>query len=113
LTRTPDDFVRGHNADSHLILAGKQYFTKEERSNFAGSATAPYSDKSAYLHYNLPRTDGRTRYYMITKLSVVNWPCQMRMLREALTQFAIMTKADDFTIEPIILTERLTNRPAS
>lgn len=95
LNIVPDDFARGYDPKSHLILAGKQYFTAQEADNFAGSATAPYSEKSAFLHRNLRRTDGRTRFYMITKLSVVDWPRQMRMLREGTLPFAIMNGSDD------------------
>jgi ABC-type branched-subunit amino acid transport system permease subunit/pimeloyl-ACP methyl ester carboxylesterase len=95
LAVVPDDFAAGYDASSHLILAGKQYFTAEESANYAGSATAPRSPDSAYLHHNLPRTDGRARAYMMTKLAIVNWPRQMRTLREGKVPFAIIDGADD------------------
>lgn len=95
LALAPDDFAAAHDASSHLILAGKQYFTREETRAFASSATAPWSEDGAFLHRNLPRTDGRARAYMITKLTVVNWPRQMRMLREGKPPFAILSGADD------------------
>ena len=95
LALAPDDFAAAHDATSHLILAGKQFFTAEETRNFAGSATAPLSERSRFLHRNLPRTDGRARAYMITKLPVVNWPRQMRMLSEGTVPFAILNGADD------------------
>nr|MCU0904334.1 hypothetical protein [Tabrizicola sp.] len=50
---------------------------------------------SAFLHANINRTDGRTRYYMITKLGVVDWPRQMRMIREGALPLAILNGADD------------------
>lgn len=95
LNIVPDDFGKGYNSDSDLVLAGKQFFTHLEQRTFAETATAPYSIKSAYMHKNISRTDGRTRYYMITKLSVVNWPRQMRMLREGKIPFAILNGSDD------------------
>ena len=95
LNIVPDDFAKGYDADSHLVLAGKQYFTRQEERNYAGSATAPYSAESAFMHQNINRTDGRTRFYMITKLSVVNWPRQMKMLRDGLIPFAILNGSDD------------------
>ncbi|SJZ34188.1 ABC-type branched-chain amino acid transport system, permease component [Enhydrobacter aerosaccus] len=95
LTVVPDDFAAGYDASSHLILASKQYFTRAEAAAYAGSATAPKSAESAYLHRNLPRTDGRARVYMMTKLPVVNWPRQMRMLRDGKLPFAIINGADD------------------
>lgn len=91
----PDDFAAGYDASSHLVLAGKQYFTRRETRNYAESATAPRSRASSFLHRNLVRTDGRARLYMITKLGVVNWPRQMRMLTEGDLPFAIINGADD------------------
>jgi pimeloyl-ACP methyl ester carboxylesterase len=95
LNIVPEDFARGYDASSHLVLAGKQYFTDAEQRAYAGSATAPLSRDSAFLHANINRTDGRTRYYMITKLGVVDWPRQMRMLREGALPLAILNGADD------------------
>lgn len=95
LNIVPGDFARGYDASSHLVLAGKQYFTHAEQRAYAGSATAPLSPDSAFLHANINRTDGRTRYYMITKLGVVDWPRQMRMLREGTLPLAILNGSDD------------------
>lgn len=95
LNMAPDDFAKGHDAKSHLILAGKQYLTGAEADTFASHATVPHSDQSAFLHRNLRRTDGRARFYMITKLTIVDWPRQMRMLRDGLIPTAIMNGADD------------------
>lgn len=95
LALVPDDFAAGYDATSHLVLAGKQHFTPAETARFAGSATAPLSSESRFLHRNLPRTDGPARAYMITKLPVVDWPRQMRMLREGRLPFALLDAADD------------------
>lgn len=91
----PDDYAAGYDPSSHLILAGKQYFTRREAADYAGSATAPLSVDSAFLHRNLGRTDGRARAYLMTKLGVLNWPRQMRTLREGQLPFAIINGADD------------------
>lgn len=95
LTIAPDDFANGHNAKSHIVLAGKQYLTNAESNTLASHATVPKSEKSSFLHRNLRRTDGRARYYMITKLTVVNWPRQMRMLSGGDIPVAIMNGDDD------------------
>lgn len=95
LNIVPEDFAQGYDASSHLVLAGKQYFTAAEERAYAGSATAPLTKDSAFMHANINRTDGRTRYYMITKLGVVDWPRQMRMLREGTLPLAILNGADD------------------
>jgi len=95
LNMAPDDFAKGHDAKSHLILAGKQYLTGAEATTFASHATVPKSEKSAFLHRNLRRTDGRARFYMITKLTVVDWPRHMRMLREGKIPVAVMNGHDD------------------
>lgn len=95
LNIVPGDFARGYDASSHLVLAGKQYFTAAEERAYAGSATAPLTPDSAFLHANIKRTDGRTRYYMITKLGVVDWPRQMRMIRAGMLPLAILNGSDD------------------
>jgi ABC-type branched-subunit amino acid transport system permease subunit/pimeloyl-ACP methyl ester carboxylesterase len=95
LNIVPEDFAKGYDASSHLVLAGKQYFTRAEQRDYAASATAPLSEGSAFLHANINRTDGRTRYYMITKLGVVDWPRQMRMIREGSLPLAILNGSDD------------------
>lgn len=95
LNIVPEDFARGYDASSHVILAGKQYFTRAEQRKFAGSATAPLSPESAFMHANINRTDGRTRFYMITKLGVVDWPRQMRMLRKGELPFAVLNGSND------------------
>jgi ABC-type branched-subunit amino acid transport system permease subunit/pimeloyl-ACP methyl ester carboxylesterase len=95
LNLVPDDFGAGYDASSHLILAGKQYFSPTEARNYAGSATAPYSATSAFMHRNLSRTDGRARVYMFSKLGVTDWPRQMRMLRDGIIPFAILNGSDD------------------
>ncbi len=95
LNIVPEDFALGYDASSHLVLAGKQYFTHAEQHAYACSATAPLSKDSAFMHRNISRTDGRTRYYMVTKMGIVDWPRQMRMLREGLIPFAILNGSDD------------------
>jgi pimeloyl-ACP methyl ester carboxylesterase len=72
LNIVPEDFARGYDPSSHLVLAGKQYFTGAEQRTYADSATAPLSPDSAFMHANISRTDGRTRLYMITTLGVVD-----------------------------------------
>lgn len=95
LAVVPDDYAASYNPSALLILAGKQYFTRSETADYAGSAIAPRSAASAYLHHNLRRTDGRARTYLMTKLGIVNWPRQMRTLREGGLPFAIINGADD------------------
>lgn len=95
LNIVPEDFARGYDASSHLVLAGKQYFTRAEQRAYAGSATAPLSADSAFMHRNINRTDGRARAYAITRLGVVDWPRQMRMLREGTVPFAVLNGSDD------------------
>lgn len=95
LNVVPEDFAAGYDASSHLVLAGKQFFTRGERRAYAASATAPYAPESRFLHRNIGRTDGRARIYMIAKLGVVDWPRQMRMLRQGTLPFAVLNGDDD------------------
>lgn len=95
LTVAPDDFAKGHKAKSHLVLTGKQYFTRTETRDYATHATAPKSSDSLYMHQNLGRTDGRARFYMIAKLAIVDWPRQMAMLRNGSIPLAILNGDND------------------
>lgn len=95
LNMVPDDFGKGYNPDSHLVLTSKQYFSRSEAANYAGHATAPLSEESAFLHRNLGRTDGRARVYALSKLGVIDWPRQMRMLAQGDVPLAILNGSDD------------------
>jgi ABC-type branched-subunit amino acid transport system permease subunit/pimeloyl-ACP methyl ester carboxylesterase len=95
LNVVPDDFAAGYDPDSHLVLAGKRYFSPREARNFAGAATAPLSRDSAFMHKTFARTDGRARFFMISQVGVTDWPRQMRMLREGKIPFAILNGSDD------------------
>ena len=95
LLRVPEDFGRGYDPDSALILAGRRYFTRHERRRYADAATAPQGPRSEYLHRNLSRTDGRARFYMLTRLGVVDWPRQMRLITEGTLPLAILNGDDD------------------
>jgi len=95
LAVAPDDVGQAYDATSHFILAGKQYLSPMEMRNFATATAGEKTPGTAYLHEAVNRTDGRARFYMITKLMVVNWPRQMRMLREGAVPFAILNGSDD------------------
>lgn len=95
LAVAPDDVGAAYDATSHFILAGKQYLSPMEMRNFATATAGAKTRDSAYLHEAVSRTDGRARFYMITKLMVLNWPRQMRMLREGTVPFAILNGSDD------------------
>ncbi|MBC6440722.1 MAG: alpha/beta fold hydrolase [Rhodospirillales bacterium] len=95
LNQVPVDFGRGYNPDSHLVLAGKRYFSRQEARDFGNSATAPVSEDAVFLHRNLRRTDGRARLYMIGKLGIIDWPRQMRLLSEGKLPFALLSGSDD------------------
>jgi len=95
LNVVPDDFAAGYNPESHLVLAGKRYFSPREARDYAGAAVAPRSADSASLYGAFARTDGRARLFMISRIGVTDWPRQMRMLREGLIPFAILNGSDD------------------
>ncbi|MGO9769045.1 MAG: alpha/beta fold hydrolase [Roseiarcus sp.] len=95
LNVVPDDFAAGYDPDSHLVLAGKRYFSPREARDFAGAATAPLSPGSAHMHKTFGRTDGRARFFMISQIGVTDWPRQMRMLREGKIPFAVLNGSDD------------------
>ncbi|MGG6497018.1 UNVERIFIED_CONTAM: hypothetical protein NY603_29275, partial [Bacteroidetes bacterium 56_B9] len=50
LNVVPDDFAAGYNPESHLVLAGKRYFSPREARDYAGAAVAPPSADSGQLY---------------------------------------------------------------
>lgn len=95
LTVVPDDMGRAYMPTAHMVLTSKQYFSREESRSYGQHATAPLSEDSAFLHRAVRRTDGRARFYMMTKLAIVDWPRQMRMLAEGRIPTAILNGNDD------------------
>ncbi|MDK3019794.1 alpha/beta fold hydrolase [Pseudodonghicola flavimaris] len=95
LAVVPDDMGRAYVPTAHMVLTAKQYFSREEARSYGQHATAPLSEESAFLHRAVRRTDGRARAYMMTKLSITDWPRQMRMLAEGRIPTAILDGSDD------------------
>lgn len=95
LAVVPDDWGRAYVPTEHMVLTAKQYFSRQEARSYGQHATAPLSEESAFLHRAVRRTDGRARAYMITKLSIIDWPRQMRMLAEGRIPIAILNGNDD------------------
>lgn len=95
LAVVPDDMGRAYVPSAHMVLTSKQYFSRDEARSYGQHATAPLTEDSAFLHRSVRRTDGRARHYMMTKLGVVDWPRQMRVLSEGRIPVAILNGSDD------------------
>lgn len=95
LAVVPDDMGRAYVPTAHMVLTAKQYFSREEARSYGQHATAPLSEESAFLHRAVRRTDGRARLYMMTKLGVIDWPRQMRLLTDGRVPTAILDGSDD------------------
>jgi ABC-type branched-subunit amino acid transport system permease subunit/pimeloyl-ACP methyl ester carboxylesterase len=95
LAMVPDDVGQAYDATSHFILASKQYFSPLEQKHYAGATAGPRSRQTDFLHQAVRRTDGRARFYTLGRLSIVNWPRQMRVLADGTVPFAILNGSDD------------------
>ncbi len=95
LAMVPEDFAAGYVPTGHMELAGKLFFSPREARLYAEKTVGPHGSETAFLHEAVKRTDGRARAYMMTKLKVINWPRQMRVLREGRVPFAIFNGSND------------------
>jgi pimeloyl-ACP methyl ester carboxylesterase len=82
LRLVPEDIGHGYDATSHFVLASKTFLSRTEKRAFAISTTGPKVPDTIHLHRAVGRTDGRARAYTLGKLQIVDWPRQMRFLRQ-------------------------------
>jgi ABC-type branched-subunit amino acid transport system permease subunit/pimeloyl-ACP methyl ester carboxylesterase len=91
----PEDVGRAYDATSHFVLASKIFLSPTEKRAFATSTTSPKGPDTIHLHRAVGRTDGRARAYTLGKLQIIDWPRQMRFLRQASVPFAILNGSND------------------
>lgn len=91
----PEDIGRAYDATSHFVLASKTFLSPTEKRDFATSTTGPKAPDTIHLHRAVSRTDGRARAYTLGKLQIVDWPRQMRFLRQGSAPFAIFNGSND------------------
>lgn len=91
----PEDVGKAYDATSHFVLASKRFLSPAEVRDFATSTTGPKGPATLPFHRAVARTDGRARAYTLGKLQIVDWPRQMRFLRQATVPFAILNGSDD------------------
>lgn len=91
----PEDIGRAYDATSHFVLASKTFLSPTEKRAFATSTTGPKAPDTIHLHRAVGRTDGRARAYTLGKLQIVDWPRQMRFLRQGSAPFAIFNGSND------------------
>lgn len=95
LRLVPEDVGRAYDATSHFVLAGRMFLSPSEKRDFATSTTGPKRPDTIHFHRAVRRTDGRARAYTLGKLQIVDWPRQMRFLRQGSVPFAILNGSDD------------------
>ena len=95
LRLVPEDIGRAYDATSHFVLASKIFLSPAEKRDFATSTTGPKGPDTIHLHRAVRRTDGRARAYTLGKLQIVDWPRQMRFLRQASAPLAILNGSND------------------
>jgi ABC-type branched-subunit amino acid transport system permease subunit/pimeloyl-ACP methyl ester carboxylesterase len=91
----PEDVGRAYDATSHFVLASKTFLSPAEKRDFATSTTGPRAPDTIHLHRAVSRTDGRARAYTLGRLQIVDWPRQIRFLRQGSTPLAILNGSND------------------
>jgi ABC-type branched-subunit amino acid transport system permease subunit/pimeloyl-ACP methyl ester carboxylesterase len=91
----PEDIGHAYDATSHFVLASKTFLSPTEKRAFATSTTGPKAPDTIHLHRAVGRADGRARAYTLGKLQIVDWPRQMRFLRQGSAPFAIFNGSND------------------
>ncbi|MEN8246441.1 MAG: alpha/beta hydrolase, partial [Thermodesulfobacteriota bacterium] len=95
LGHLPDDLDAGYQANDHMQLTSRLFFTAEETRQYAVATVGPANPETKFLHSAVRRTDGRSRAFMFTKTLTIDWPRQLRTLQTEMTPFAIINGEND------------------
>ncbi|MDA4846386.1 alpha/beta fold hydrolase [Hoeflea poritis] len=91
----PDDMPLGYIASPHMELAGKRFFSWYEKRIYAAK-TVPAEDAQAQLvRHAVWRTDGRAREQVVARMKTVDWPRQIRLMKEGTVPFAMINGPED------------------
>ncbi|CAN0566036.1 unnamed protein product, partial [Laminaria digitata] len=83
----PDDMPRGYMPTPYMELAGKRFHSRHEKHVYAQQTVPSNDPRTSLAHQAVWRTDGRAREQVFARLKTVDWPRQVRFLREGKTPF--------------------------
>ncbi|MEX3010300.1 alpha/beta fold hydrolase [Hoeflea sp. TYP-13] len=97
VNKFPDDMPRGYIPTPHMELAGKRFHSPHEKRAYATHTIGENTPAEPLARRAVWRTDGLAREQVFAKLKTVDWPRQMRVLREGKIPFAMINgPADPF-----------------
>lgn len=91
----PDDMPKGYISSPHMELAGKRFHSRHEKHNYASHTIGRGKDAELILWQAVWRTDGQAREQVFGKLKTVNWPRQVKFLRQGKIPFAMINGPGD------------------
>lgn len=95
INKFPDDMPRGYIPTPHMELAGKRFHSPREKTNYATHTIGLPKGAEPLLWQAVWRTDGQAREQAFAKLKTVDWPRQMRVMRDGRLPFAMINGPQD------------------
>ncbi len=97
INKFPDDMPRGYVPTPHMELAGKRFHSPREKRNYAIHTIGMPKGMEPLVWDAVWRTDGQAREQAFAKLKTIDWPRQMRVMRDGALPFAMINgPADPF-----------------
>ena len=95
INKYPDDMPRGYIATPHMELAGKRFHSPHEKRAYALHTIGRNTPDEPLARQSVWRTDGMAREQVFAKLKTVDWPRQMRLMRNGTVPFAMINGPTD------------------
>ncbi len=95
INKFPDDMPRGYIPTPHMELAGKRFHSPREKRNYALHTIGMPKGVEPLVWQAVWRTDGQAREQAFAKLKTVDWPRQMRVMRDGIVPFAMVNGPGD------------------
>ncbi len=95
INKYPDDMPRGYIATPHMELAGKRFHSPREKHNYALHTVGMPKGAEPLAWQTVWRTDGQAREQAFAKLKTIDWPRQMRVMRDGTVPLAMINGPGD------------------
>ena len=91
----PDDMPSGYIASPHMELAGKKFHSWREKRDYAAHTVTEHAPNAELVRKSVWRTDGRAREQVVAGMKTVDWPRQIRLLKQGSLPFAMINGPED------------------
>ena len=95
IAKFPDDIPRGYIPTPHMELASKRFYSPHEKQQYATHTIGMPKGKEPLLWKAVWRTDGLAREQVFSKMKTVNWPRQIKLMRDGTIPFAMINGPND------------------